>query len=190
MAPATRHEGDLVDVWVTDHHHVEKAFTDYERGGLSERQRRELVDHLIIELVRHSVAEEQYLYPAAREVLSGGAKLADEELAEHAEAEQVMKRLEGADTQNPEFDQPLRKLISDIRHHVEEEERELCPELQPSCSPEQLMDLGSKIIMVKQSAPTRPHPSAPDRPPANMILDPGVGMVDRLRDALSGRGQY
>ncbi|GAB3300127.1 hemerythrin domain-containing protein [Parasphingorhabdus pacifica] len=185
----TRQQGDLIDILVTDHGQVEKAFTDYERGGLSKERRRELVDHVITELVRHSVAEEQYLYPAAREMLRDGDKLADEELREHAEAEQVMKRLEGLDADDPEFERLTRQLIADIRHHVEEEERDLFPRLQDVCTPEQLLDLGNKVIMAKDVAPTRPHPSAPDQPPANMILDPGVGLIDRMRDALSGRSR-
>ncbi|MCG3041472.1 hemerythrin domain-containing protein, partial [Streptomyces sp. S1A] len=32
-------------------------------------------------------------------------------------------------------------------------------------------------------------PSAPDTPPANKVMDAGAGMVDRLRDALTGRGK-
>ena len=187
MAEATRQQGDLVDILVTDHNEVEKAFTEYERGGLADERRRNLVDHIITELVRHSVAEEQYLYPAAREVLPDGNKLADEEVKEHAEAEKVMKQLESLDPSESEFDRLTRQLISDIRHHVSEEEGELFPRLQQACTSEQLMDLGKKISMAKQSAPTRPHPSAPDKPPANMILAPGAGMIDRMRDALSGR---
>ena len=48
---------------------------------------------------------------------------------------------------------------------------------------------GKKYYFVKSKkmAPTRPHPSAPDRPPANKILGPGVGLIDRMRDALTGR---
>lgn len=187
MAHTTRAQGDLVDVLVTDHENVERAFADYERGGLSSQQRRELVDHIITELVRHSVAEEQYLYPAAREKLPDGDRLADEEISEHAEAENVMQQLEGLDPDETEFDRLTRQLISDIRHHVQEEEQELFPRLQEACDEQQLRDLGTKIQLAEQSAPTRPHPSAPDRPPANMILDPGAGMIDRLRDALSGR---
>src|SRR3954467_8832763 len=41
--------------------------------------------------------------------------------------------------------------------------------------------------MAKKTAPTRPHPSAPDKPPANKLLAPGGGLVDRVRHALSGR---
>jgi hypothetical protein len=51
-----------------------------------------------------------------------------------------------------------------------------------------LCELGEKFEKSKKLAPTRPHPSAPDRPPANKILGPGVGLIDRMRDALSGRG--
>ncbi|RSN17028.1 hypothetical protein DMH25_04560 [Streptomyces sp. WAC 01325] len=40
----------------------------------------------------------------------------------------------------------------------------------------------------KQLAPTLPHPSAPDTPPANKLPAPGVGMVDRIRKVLTGPG--
>jgi hemerythrin superfamily protein len=66
MARKTTHEGDLVAVLTDDHRAVDSAFEKYESGALSDEQRRDLVDHIITELVRHSVAEEQYLYPAAR----------------------------------------------------------------------------------------------------------------------------
>ncbi|MHA6803602.1 hemerythrin domain-containing protein [Salinifilum ghardaiensis] len=188
MVHATSQKGDVVDVLTTDHREVDEAFTDYENGGLSNEQRRELVDHIITELVRHSVAEEHYLYPAAREALPDGDEIADHEIQEHAEAEDLMKRLEGADVTDPEFDGMVRNLIGAIRHHVQDEERDLFPRLQQACDANQLLDLGTKITQAKESAPTRPHPAAPDRPPANTILDPGVGLVDRLRDALSNRG--
>jgi hypothetical protein len=52
-----------------------------------------------------------------------------------------------------------------------------------------LRRLGEQIQAAKDRAPTRPHPSAPDRPPLNKLLAPGAGLVDRIRDHLSGRGQ-
>ncbi|GAA4846635.1 hemerythrin domain-containing protein [Saccharopolyspora rosea] len=185
----TQQHGDLVDVLVADHRQVDQAFTDYERGGMSDRQRRDLVDHIITELVRHSLAEEQYLYPAAREILPDGDEIADHEIAEHAEAERLMKELEGLDPADPAFDRLTRELIDDIRHHVADEENDLFPRLRQLCDADQLRDLGAKIAMAKESAPTRPHPAGPDRPPANMLLDPGIGLIDRMRDALSGRSR-
>ena len=68
-------------------------------------------------------------------------------------------------------------------------EQNLFPMLRASCSPEALDRLGDKVRQAKKTAPTRPHPSAPDKPPANKLLAPGAGMVDRVRDALSGRGK-
>jgi hypothetical protein len=52
-----------------------------------------------------------------------------------------------------------------------------------------LNDLGDKVRRANQMAPTRPHPAAPDKPPADKLLAPGAGLVDRMRDMISGRGK-
>jgi hemerythrin superfamily protein len=176
----------LIDAIVTDHRAVESVFAEIEASGDS-RHRRDLVEHVITELVRHSVAEEQYLYPTAREVLPDGDEVADHELAEHAEAEKVMKELEKTDSTDPKFTELVGTLIEDVRHHLEEEESDLLPKLRAACDAEQLRELGKKFENAKKMAPTRPHPSAPDRPPANKVLGPGVGLIDRMRDALTAR---
>jgi hemerythrin superfamily protein len=46
-------------------------------------------EQVVIELVGHSVAEEAYLYPAVRESLPDGDKVAAKELEDHAEAERT-----------------------------------------------------------------------------------------------------
>lgn len=177
-------QADLISVITSDHREVEDAFQELERESGTPEYRRRLVDHVISELVRHSVAEEQFMYPAARRHLENGDELADHEIAEHAEAERVMKDLEDLSATEPRFEELLRELMTDVRHHIEDEEKDLLPKLQRACSPEQLRDLGEKVVRAKTFAPTRPHPSAPDKPPANLILDPGAGLIDRLRDAL------
>lgn len=180
-------EKDLIDVIVGDHRAVESVFVELEDRTVPPEHRRALADHVIAELVRHSVAEEEFMYPAAREVLDDGDELADHELEEHAEAERLMKELDGLDPTDSRFDELLSKLIADIRHHVEDEEKDLLPRLQSACSDDQLRDLGQKVLNAKHRAPTRPHPSSPDKPPANRLLAPGMGLVDRMRDKLSGR---
>ncbi|MUL41174.1 hemerythrin domain-containing protein [Streptomonospora sp. PA3] len=178
---------DLIEVIISDHRTVEGVFSQLEQGAGDPAERKGMVDHVITELVRHSVAEEQYMYPAARKALPDGDRIADHEIEEHAEAERVMKQLSGLDAQDPRFEELLSTLMSDIRHHVEDEENDLLPRLREACSRQELEELGQKVLQAKKSAPTRPHPSAPDTPPANRILDPGAGLVDRMRDALSGR---
>ncbi|MGW6505875.1 hemerythrin domain-containing protein [Nonomuraea angiospora] len=71
---------DMIQLLVTDHHEVEEMFTQLERmSGDGGEQAKTLAEKLVIELVRHSVAEEEYLYPAVREYVPGGGKLADQE---------------------------------------------------------------------------------------------------------------
>lgn len=178
--------GNIVDDIITDHREFESVFTELESGGDPHTQP-ELVEHVIAGIVRHAVAEEQYVYPAARSVLPDGDEITDHELQEHAEAEEVMKAIEKAGPDDPQYDDLVRKLIGEIRHHVEDEENDLLPQLRDACAPEQLQELSEKFQRAKSMAPTRPHPLAPDHPPANKILAPGAGLVDRLRDALTGR---
>ena len=179
-------ETDLISVITKDHREVESIFKELETGA-GPGTRKDLVDHVIAELVRHSIAEEQHMYPAARKYLDDGDKIADHEIEEHAEAEEVMKQLEGLKPEEPKFEELLNKLMQDVRHHIEEEEGDLLPKLRAACSPEELAELGEKIQRAKKIAPTRPHPSAPSKPPANLILAPGTAFIDKIRDALSGR---
>jgi hemerythrin superfamily protein len=182
----TTQQKDIVDDIITDHREVEAIFKELETND-NRAARRELVEHVITELVRHSVGEEQYLYPTARRVLEDGDKIADHELHEHAEAEEIMKKIEGTNKEDGEFEALVGQLMRDIRHHIEDEEGDLLPKMREACDAGELAELGKKFENAKKIAPTRPHPSAPDKPPANKILGPGVGLIDRMRDALSGR---
>jgi hemerythrin superfamily protein len=183
------HGGNVIDELVTDHREVEEFFGRIEALPSGAKDRRLYADQATMELVRHSVAEEMYLYPAVREHVPGGDALADKELQDHAQAEQLMKDLEGCPPDDPEFDRLVGMLMSEIRAHVADEEQNLFPRLRAACPPEALDELGDKVRRAKKTAPTRPHPAAPDKPPANKMLNPGAGLVDRLRDALTGRGK-
>ncbi|MGW7329667.1 hemerythrin domain-containing protein [Streptomyces sp. NPDC054840] len=183
------HGGDVIAELTTDHHEVEDYFKEIQELPSGDPRRKRVADKLTIELVRHSVAEETYLYPAARTYLPDGDFIVDKELDDHAAAERIMKDLEGCDADDPRFDGLVDKLITEIRGHIAEEEGVLFPRLRSACSPEALAELGEKVRSAKRTAPTRPHPSVPNEPPANKLLAPGVGLVDRLRDALSGRGK-
>ncbi|MGP4043677.1 hemerythrin domain-containing protein [Streptomyces sp. 2A115] len=183
------HGGDVISELTTDHQEVEELFTNIEELPSGDPQRKLFADQATMELVRHSVAEEAYLYPAVREHIPNGDALADKELSDHAAAERIMKDLEGCAADDPDFDRLMSKLMTEIREHITDEEGNLFLRLRESCSADVLNELGDKVRQAKKTAPTRPHPSAPDKPPANKLLAPGVGLVDRMRDALSGRGK-
>ncbi|MDQ1050750.1 hemerythrin domain-containing protein [Streptomyces sp. V4I2] len=184
------HGGNVIDELVTDHREVEDIFGRIEALPSGDKDRKVYAEQATMELVRHSVAEEEYLYPAVREHLVNGNTMADKEIEDHSRAEQIMKDLEGCAAEDPEFDRLVGMLMTEIRSHIADEEQNLFPQLRAACPPEALDGLGDKVRMAKKMAPTRPHPSAPDTPPANKLLAPGAGLVDRLRDVLTGRGKH
>lgn len=183
------HGGDVTAELSTDHREVEELFARIEALSPGDTQRKKYADQAVIELVRHSVAEEAYLYPAVRKYLPRGDSMADREIEDHAAAERIMKQLEGVEADEPGFDRLITELITEVRAHVRDEEDNLFPRLRAAVSEDALMKLGDQVRQAKKTAPTRPHPSAPDTPPANRLLAPGAGMVDRIRDALTGRGK-
>ncbi|MEE1788250.1 hemerythrin domain-containing protein [Streptomyces sp. SP17BM10] len=183
------HGGNVIAELMTDHREVEEMFDKIQALPPGDERRRAVVDEFTIELVRHSVAEEEYLYPAVREHVPGGDALADKELADHAAVERMLKELEGMEPTDPRFDALVDRVVSEVKQHVADEERNLFPALGDVCSPDELDALGDRIRRAKKLAPTRPHPSAPDTPPGNKLLAPGAGLVDRARDLVSGRGR-
>ncbi|HEU0088168.1 MAG TPA: hemerythrin domain-containing protein [Pseudonocardiaceae bacterium] len=181
---------DLITILTDQHREVDAMFLQLENmDGASGEEAKRLTEQVVILLVQHSVAEEVHLYPATREYVPGGDEIADHELAEHEEAEQTMKRLESLTAEDADFWPTVHELIGEVRHHVQEEENNLFPKLRAACTAEQLQELGQKVERTEKVAPTRPHPSAPSEGALLGVLAPGVGLVDRLRDALSGRGR-
>ncbi|MFC8917654.1 hemerythrin domain-containing protein [Streptomyces sp. WAC05374] len=184
------HGGNVIQELTSDHREVDGLFAKIEALPAGDEQRRELADQLTMELVRHAVAEEMYLYPSVRRFVDDGDDLADKEIADHGEVERMLKELEDCGPGDARFDALIGRLKSTVTAHVTDEENRLFPLLAESCSPQALDELGDKIRAAKKTAPTRPHPAAPDTPPANKLLAPGAGMVDRLRDMLTGRGRH
>lgn len=182
------HGGNVINELTQDHREVDSLFAQIQAHTAADQHRRDLVDQLTIELVRHAIAEEQHLYPTVRRYVDDGDDMADKEIADHAEVERLLKELEGCEPGDERFDMLLARLRSAVTEHVKDEEERLFPLLEEVCSAQALEELGQRVRSAKEKAPTRPHPSAPDTPPADKILAPGVGMVDRVRDMLAGRG--
>ncbi len=188
MATSTT-QTDLITFLTGQHREVDEMFSQLEKlDGTNSDEAQRLAEQVVISLVEHSVAEEIYLYPTAREHVPGGNEIADHEVSEHAEVEQTMTKLEALSPEDAGFWPTMRQLISSVRHHVGDEENDLFPKLRAACSEQTLQDLGQKVEQVQKIAPTRPHPSSPSEGSSLAAVAPGAGMIDRARDALSGRG--
>ncbi|MFF0341642.1 hemerythrin domain-containing protein [Kribbella sp. NPDC004875] len=179
-------EPDVIDILIADHREAQDLANQISATAGAD-ERRELTDQLIAELVRHSVAEEMYVYPAMREHLPDGDRAVEHDIEEHKELEQLMKQLEGADAATTEFEDTLRKLQQVLIDHVQDEETEQFPQLRAHIPTAELVRLKEKVELAKKVAPTRPHPGAPNAELFHKLAGPGVGLVDRLRDRLTGR---
>lgn len=182
---------DVIEILTTDHREVEQLFAELDRlrGAADEQaqsRRKDVAEQVTIELVRHAVAEEVALYPKVKEKVSEAE--AERAKREHAAAEETMKRLEKLSPSDPGFEAELHTLMTEIREHVAQEEGEMFPHMRVIFSEQELVKIGQQVEAVKKLAPTRPHPSAPDQPPGNLILGPIAGLFDRLRDAATHRG--
>jgi hemerythrin superfamily protein len=179
-------EQDVIDVLTTDHREVE-GLIDQITATVDPAQRRESADQLIGELVRHSVAEEMYVYPAIRENLPNGEETVEHDTQEHKELETLMKQLEGADAEDLRFMEIIGEMRQVLTDHVQSEESEQFPQLRAHIPADKLVELKDKVETAKKFAPTRPHPAAPNAEMFHKLVGPGVGLVDRLRDKLTGR---
>lgn len=179
---------DVIELLEHDHREVEQMFAEFE-SATSAEDRRAIADKVIIELVRHSEAEEQAVYPVMAKKIDGGKDLVEHEIDEHSKAEEIMKKLDGMPADDPQFAVLMNQLKAAIEEHVQEEEGIAFPKLRQASSAEELEKMGSVVQKLKKVVPTHPHPMAPDHPPFNALLAPGAALVDRVRDMLTGRGK-
>ena len=182
---------DVIEILEHDHREVEAMFAELEslRGDTSEtglQRRKDLVDDVTIELVKHSVAEEVLVYPPYEKKVN--SEDAEHARKEHAEAEETMARLDKLDPEDPGFDDAVAELIREIRHHIEDEEGDMFTKMRDQFSKEELLNMGTRVQAFKKVAPTRPHPNVPNEALPRLVVGPVASLTDRLRDLASGRG--
>ena len=102
------------------------------------------------ELEVHTKIEEEIFYPAVRRRGGECAKLVDEGIQEHDEAEELLKQVAGIDPTDAAFADTMRELIDAVDHHASEEENEMFPRVRDSLEDGTLQDLGQRLQARKQ----------------------------------------
>ncbi len=144
-------------------------------------------EQLVIDMVGHFVAEEQYLYPTVREQLSDGQARASSGFSADREIEKQLKNLEDPDLSAEGLARIWTAIQREFADHVAKQ-RQLFIDLAAVCSPAQLAELGDGIAGAEQLAPTRPRTVALESPGANKFISFVEGYVDHVRDYYSKRG--
>ena len=106
----------IVDVLSSDHEAITAALDD-PRLVAEDDDGRTARTELVMELVRHFVAEEQYLYPTVRR-LDGGAPLAEEDFAASRVCEGELRRLEAHGVGGPGLAAAVTAIARRFGEHV------------------------------------------------------------------------
>ena len=176
---------DAITLLKNDHKTVEKLFKSFEKAGDGAvKTKRQVVDQIIEELCVHAAIEEQVFYPAVRDAVPDVEDTVLEALEEHHVAKWTLWELAGLAPEHERFDAKVTVLIESIRHHVEEEEGELFPEVRKALGRKALGEIGDAMEEAKKTAPTTPQPEMPDTPPGNLTAAPARAASRKARSAV------
>jgi hemerythrin superfamily protein len=136
---------DAIALLEADHREVDELFDRYENAE-SDAQKGDLAAQICLALKVHAQIEEELFYPPARDK-TGDTDLVDEAVVEHMGAKTLVAQIEAMKPGQPLNDALVKVLSEQVRHHVEEEETELFPEVRESRM--NLDALGAKLATRK-----------------------------------------
>lgn len=148
---------DAIKLIKQDHETVEGLFKRFEAAGSKAyTTKRRIADRVVKELSVHAAVEEQVLYPKMRELGGEFEEMVQEAEVEHSEAKNALRALVSLSGDDPMLDAKMAALMGGVRHHVEEEEKEMLPKFREELSREELEELGDQLNRAKKTAPTVP----------------------------------
>src|SRR2546421_2580965 len=169
-----------------DHKTVEDLFKRFEKlGPRAVKSKQDVVERIVRELSIHAAIEEMLFYPAVRQVVEQGDvdDMVLESLEEHHIVKWVLSELDGMSAEHERYDAKVTVLMENVRHHVEEEEKDLFPQVTKLLGRGRLDELGDAMANAKKTVPTHPHPRSPDEPPGNLVAGAGAALMDKALDA-------
>src|SRR5512142_2720066 len=134
---------DGFDVLVDDHEEIRQVLAELEKGpvaatGATEDQlmlRKIMTEELIIEQSKHEQIELTCLWPAVREHVAGGERLADRATCAELEIVTLLAELDRLDVSLPAFEQVLSRFTEACLLHFSFEEQHVWPRLRAALPP-------------------------------------------------------
>jgi hemerythrin-like domain-containing protein len=153
---------DAIVMLKDDHKEIRRAFRDFEDAGDEAHKRKgELVDKIIELLTVHTYIENEVMYPRVRELVPELEDDVLESYEEHHVADVLVMELMGMKPEDERFTAKATVLIENVRHHIEEEEKEWFPQVREALGRKVLQDLGAEMAEARKRAPRSPaQPSA------------------------------
>jgi hemerythrin-like domain-containing protein len=153
---------DAIVLLREEHKQIRKVFADFEKAGETAHATKEkLVDSMIELLTVHTYLENEVMYPRVRELLPDLEDDILESYEEHHVADLLVVELAAMRPDDERFTAKTVVLIENVRHHMDEEEKEWFPQVRKGLNRTVLQDLGAQMIQAREHAPRRPsQPSA------------------------------
>ena len=153
---------DAIVLLREEHKQIRKVFADFEKAGETAHATKEkLVDSMIELLTVHTYIENEVMYPRVRELLPDLEDDVLESYEEHHVADLLVVELAAMRPEDERFTAKTTVLIENVRHHMDEEEKEWFPKVREGLNRTVLRDLGAQMIQARERAPRRPsQPSA------------------------------
>lgn len=172
---------NAIELLKKDHETVDELFRRFQIAEKPETKD-EIAKEIVHDLSVHAAIEEQFFYPLVRLKLDGSK--ADHAIEEHHEVKELLTEIEENDAGSAAHEQAMTKVIESVRHHVEEEERDVFPQLDDKTDDSTLDRLGEVMDAAKNAVPTHPHPLVPGTATAQLAAGPWATMVDKVRDVV------
>jgi hypothetical protein len=178
--------GNDVAIFLTAQHEREKVMFARVMDSHGEARKRDFTALRRL-LAVHEAAEEAIVHPAVSVGLPGGERVIQARLAEELMGKTMLVELETLPVDSPEFDWRLHAFQATFLQHGEAEEQEEFPRLGRVLDSAKLAYMRKAALLAQAVAPTRPHPGV-ESAAANLVAGPFLSMLDRTRDALTGKG--
>ncbi|KAF9964258.1 hypothetical protein BGZ70_006709 [Mortierella alpina] len=167
-----------------DHREIEEYYNNMLNAATIDEKTR-WQNQFTWELARHSVGEELVVYPAMEKHLPNGKEMADKDREEHQKVKEQLYEFQNLKASDVKFEPVIRHLMKNLSEHIKEEEEDHMPALEQAMTEEESEKLHKSFQRSKMFAPTRSHPSAPDKPPFENVAGLMAAPLDKLRDMFS-----
>jgi hemerythrin superfamily protein len=131
-----------IDLILADHRSVDALFARFDETADGT-----VIGQVICELKAHDDAEQAALYPMVGKILSDADMITRSSAAHSAVKKQidVVTTLEG-----PPLVEAFKVLRTIVQKHVTDEEKNILPALGEAATPQQLEELGARLLQAKQ----------------------------------------
>ena len=138
---------NAIQLLKSDHDNVKALFDEFEKTDDKAVQKR-IVEQAVLELSIHAEIEEAVFYPAVREKIKDAEEIMTEADEEHHVAKVLIAELEEMNGSESHFAGKFKVLAENVRHHIEEEERDMLPAVEKTDL--DLDALGAQLLQLKE----------------------------------------